>query len=184
MPGGGEILVILILVLLLFGPDKLPDLARQLGRGVRELNRMKSSLTDQFNMTDDDDEPRRSKPKSSAQSSVLPPTSTEESGGWESYAAHQQNSGFTRDEDDMAEDFSSSVENDWRNCEEEPTVTAARNDVSFVGNSSHESTSPADSSPETSTKPSAFDLNERPAPPLSVARAASPNRIRFDDETS
>ncbi len=35
--GGGEIMVILAVVLLLFGGKKLPELARGLGKGIREF---------------------------------------------------------------------------------------------------------------------------------------------------
>ncbi|HEY9117656.1 MAG TPA: twin-arginine translocase TatA/TatE family subunit [Roseivirga sp.] len=37
MPGGPEIFVILFIVLLLFGAKKIPDLARGLGKGIREF---------------------------------------------------------------------------------------------------------------------------------------------------
>lgn len=35
--GGGEIMLILVVVLLLFGGKKLPELARGLGKGIREF---------------------------------------------------------------------------------------------------------------------------------------------------
>ncbi|WP_235964403.1 twin-arginine translocase TatA/TatE family subunit [Pedobacter gandavensis] len=35
--GGGEIMLILVVVLLLFGGKKLPELAKGLGRGIREF---------------------------------------------------------------------------------------------------------------------------------------------------
>jgi sec-independent protein translocase protein TatA len=35
--GGGEILIILVIVLLLFGAKKIPELAKGLGRGMREF---------------------------------------------------------------------------------------------------------------------------------------------------
>lgn len=37
MVGTGEILVILFIVLLLFGGKKLPELAKSLGKGIREF---------------------------------------------------------------------------------------------------------------------------------------------------
>jgi sec-independent protein translocase protein TatA len=37
MPGGSEIIIILIVVLLLFGGKKIPELARGLGKGIREF---------------------------------------------------------------------------------------------------------------------------------------------------
>ncbi len=61
MPGTGELLVIMVLVLVLFGPDKLPDLARQAGRIIRKVNRMRNEVTQQINsaLDDDDDHTRR-----------------------------------------------------------------------------------------------------------------------------
>lgn len=35
--GGGEMMVIITAILLLFGADKLPNIARSLGRGIREF---------------------------------------------------------------------------------------------------------------------------------------------------
>lgn len=35
--GMGEIIVVLVIVLLVFGPSKLPQLARSIGKSVREL---------------------------------------------------------------------------------------------------------------------------------------------------
>jgi sec-independent protein translocase protein TatA len=37
--GPMEILVILVIALLIFGPNKLPEMARTVGRGVREVRR-------------------------------------------------------------------------------------------------------------------------------------------------
>jgi TatA/E family protein of Tat protein translocase len=52
MPGTPELLVILVLVLLLFGPDKLPDLARQVGRAVREIRKITDEFKNQINLDD------------------------------------------------------------------------------------------------------------------------------------
>jgi len=37
MPGGMEWIIIIVAVLLLFGAKKIPELARGLGRGIREF---------------------------------------------------------------------------------------------------------------------------------------------------
>ena len=37
MPGGWEIVIIALLILLMFGAKKLPELARGLGQGIREF---------------------------------------------------------------------------------------------------------------------------------------------------
>ena len=42
--GFNEILIILIIVLLLFGGKKIPELMRGLGRGVREFNDAKDNV--------------------------------------------------------------------------------------------------------------------------------------------
>ena len=45
MPGGGEWIIILVVALLLFGGKKIPELMRGLGKGIREFNDAKSSVT-------------------------------------------------------------------------------------------------------------------------------------------
>lgn len=50
IPGVGapEFLIILIAALLIFGPSKLPEIMGQAGKGLRELRKMTSSLTTDF----------------------------------------------------------------------------------------------------------------------------------------
>jgi sec-independent protein translocase protein TatB len=45
--GPGELIVILILALVLLGPEKLPEMARTVGKGMRELRRATEDLKDQ-----------------------------------------------------------------------------------------------------------------------------------------
>jgi len=42
--GGSEILLIAVLALLLFGPDKIPQMARTVGRFMREFNKYKDIM--------------------------------------------------------------------------------------------------------------------------------------------
>lgn len=44
MPSGGEWLWVIILVIVLFGGKKLPELARGLGKGIREFNDAKEGV--------------------------------------------------------------------------------------------------------------------------------------------
>jgi sec-independent protein translocase protein TatA len=59
-----HLIVILVIVLIIFGPGKLPDLGQSLGRGIREF---KSSVKG------DDDEAKKSE---AAASTTEPPTAT------------------------------------------------------------------------------------------------------------
>ncbi len=47
MPGPQELIVILIIVLVLFGAKKLPELARGLGQGIREFKKAANSSDEQ-----------------------------------------------------------------------------------------------------------------------------------------
>ena len=46
MPQGGEWIMILLAVVLLFGGKKIPELMRGIGKGIREFNAAKSNLSD------------------------------------------------------------------------------------------------------------------------------------------
>ena len=46
--GGGELILILLAVLLLFGPNKLPELARSVGKGIRTMRKAQEDLTQQI----------------------------------------------------------------------------------------------------------------------------------------
>lgn len=43
MPGMGELIIILIIILVLFGASRIPQIARSLGQGIKEF---KKSVTD------------------------------------------------------------------------------------------------------------------------------------------
>jgi TatA/E family protein of Tat protein translocase len=47
--GGGELLFVLLIVVLLFGPKKLPELMQGLGRGMREFKKAQREFTDHIN---------------------------------------------------------------------------------------------------------------------------------------
>ncbi|MEC9466703.1 MAG: twin-arginine translocase TatA/TatE family subunit [Myxococcota bacterium] len=60
--GFGEIVVVLLVALLVLGPSKLPKLARQLGRGMREFRRAANEF--QATLSEADlDRPPAPKPK-------------------------------------------------------------------------------------------------------------------------
>ena len=67
--GFGEILIILVLALILLGPKKLPDVAKQLGKGMREFRKATDDLKGQFEREVYADEVKRTQPHV-----VAPPT--------------------------------------------------------------------------------------------------------------
>jgi sec-independent protein translocase protein TatA len=46
--GGGEIILILALVLILFGAKKLPELAKGLGQGIKEFKKATSDVSNEI----------------------------------------------------------------------------------------------------------------------------------------
>jgi len=46
--GGGELLFIVLIILLLFGPKKIPELMRNIGSGLRHFRRAQEDLTRQI----------------------------------------------------------------------------------------------------------------------------------------
>lgn len=48
MPGGGEWLLIILAIVLLFGGKKIPELMRGIGQGIREFNDAKSNVKSQI----------------------------------------------------------------------------------------------------------------------------------------
>jgi sec-independent protein translocase protein TatA len=58
LPQGGELIVLLFIVLLLFGAKRLPEMGRSLGKGVREFKEGVQGLADDVKsgMKDDEDD--------------------------------------------------------------------------------------------------------------------------------
>lgn len=52
--GGPEVLVILVLALIVLGPQRLPDAARQIGKFMGELRRMSSGFQQELRSAMDD----------------------------------------------------------------------------------------------------------------------------------
>ncbi|MBK7212698.1 MAG: twin-arginine translocase TatA/TatE family subunit [Bacteroidales bacterium] len=45
---GGELLVIILVVFLVFGPDKMPDIARKFGKAMNSMKKASNDLTREF----------------------------------------------------------------------------------------------------------------------------------------
>ncbi len=57
--GTTEIVVILAVALILFGPKKLPEIGRSLGQGLRELKKASREVVDSIQGAADDIEPKQ-----------------------------------------------------------------------------------------------------------------------------
>lgn len=70
MPGGSEWLVILLVVLLLFGAKRLPELARGLGKSIREFKKATSEVEDNIReaMREEETKKVEAKPQSELKS--------------------------------------------------------------------------------------------------------------------
>ncbi len=64
--GGPDLIWILLLILLLFGAKKLPELARGMGQAIKEFQKAKDEFTDELHKAD----------KSDATAKTNPPPST------------------------------------------------------------------------------------------------------------
>ena len=52
--GAPEIIIILFVVLLLFGAKKLPELAKGLGKGIKEFKKAKNDISEEINKVTED----------------------------------------------------------------------------------------------------------------------------------
>jgi sec-independent protein translocase protein TatA len=55
--GAGEIVLLLLVALLLFGPKRLPEMGRSLGKGLRDFKEAASGAVDELgSLNEDEDE--------------------------------------------------------------------------------------------------------------------------------
>ena len=60
---GSEILILLLIVLLVFWANRLPDAGRAVGKGLREFKRALSDAEDSIQRLPENEPPRDAKPK-------------------------------------------------------------------------------------------------------------------------
>jgi len=46
--GGGEVFIVILVIFLFFGSDKLPEIAKGLGKGLREINDAKAQIQNEI----------------------------------------------------------------------------------------------------------------------------------------
>lgn len=73
MPSGGEWLVIVFTILLLFGGKKIPELLRGFGRGIREFNEARDNVRDSLHNSVRQAEKETRQQQSAANTNNQPP---------------------------------------------------------------------------------------------------------------
>jgi sec-independent protein translocase protein TatA len=63
MPGGPELLVIFLIVLLLFGAKRIPEVAQNLGKGIREFKKSMREVQSEIDTAVDTPKPKVETPK-------------------------------------------------------------------------------------------------------------------------
>jgi sec-independent protein translocase protein TatA len=60
---GGELVIVLVGVLVLFGAKRIPDFAKGLGQGIREFKKASSGVTDEIHNAMNQELPQRASPR-------------------------------------------------------------------------------------------------------------------------
>jgi sec-independent protein translocase protein TatA len=74
--GGPEILIVMVIILLLFGSDRLPDLARSMGKSIREFKKATSGIEEELKRALETPPPPRRPPGKMPPSPVPPQPAT------------------------------------------------------------------------------------------------------------
>jgi sec-independent protein translocase protein TatA len=75
--GGGEIILILALILILFGAKKLPELAKGLGQGIKEFKKATKEVTEEVSHAMDEPPPPPKRISSTPTAPSTPETPSE-----------------------------------------------------------------------------------------------------------
>ena len=73
--GGGELVLVLVVILVLFGAKRIPEFAKGLGRGINEFKKASREVTEEIERAADDTPPApRTPPSAPAQTTAQSPT--------------------------------------------------------------------------------------------------------------
>ena len=65
-----EILVVAVLALVVFGPERLPEMGRSLGKGMNQLKRMASEVKSEFDLSLEEEKETTTVPKAAVATDV------------------------------------------------------------------------------------------------------------------
>lgn len=69
---GGELIIVLVAILVLFGAKRIPEFAKGLGQGIKEFKKASNEVTQEFQSAMDDNQYNRPTPPPA----TLPPATT------------------------------------------------------------------------------------------------------------
>ena len=88
--GGSELMLIMVVILIFFGANKIPELARGLGKGIREFKDASTEIRREFEQSGQPNQPNyNQQPNYSAQNQYAAPVAptTEPGSGFDPWAA-------------------------------------------------------------------------------------------------
>lgn len=68
---GGELVLVLVVILVLFGAKRIPEFAKGLGKGINEFKKASREVTDEINR--EDDAPKTTTPPANTTPQSKPP---------------------------------------------------------------------------------------------------------------
>ncbi len=115
--GMSEMLVICGVALLVFGPNELPQIAKKIARGVRDIRRASDDLRRSIDLDDDDTPPRPTPPPAitgsaltaSSGSSLADPSADGADDSHDSYGGYGGNDGGASDDNVLAGDVAPAI---------------------------------------------------------------------------
>jgi sec-independent protein translocase protein TatA len=71
--GGGELVLVLVVILVLFGAKRIPEFAKGLGKGISEFKKASREVTDEINRAGEDPAPTAKTPPANTTPQGQPP---------------------------------------------------------------------------------------------------------------
>ena len=72
---GGELVLVLVVILVLFGAKRIPEFAKGLGKGINEFKKASREVTDEIERASDDTPPPPKAPSTSPNTQTAPTSS-------------------------------------------------------------------------------------------------------------
>jgi len=68
---GGELVLVLVVILVLFGAKRIPEFAKGLGKGINEFKKASREVTDEIERSVDDTPPAKPAPRPAPENQVV-----------------------------------------------------------------------------------------------------------------